>query len=225
MTPLVQLEVAAAAFVGTHFLLSHPLRKPLVGALGEKAFLGVYSLVALATLVWMVLAARAVPAEAPQWQAGTAAWVIASLLMWLGSILFVGSHRGNPALPHPDGPPQIPAEPRGVFKVTRHPMMWAFALWAVVHAIVNATPSGLVLAEAIFALAIVGSLLQDMKKRARLGSAWKQWERKSPFVPFGKGFAWPGNVAVIGGTLLYLAATYAHGALGYRPAGFWALLG
>ena len=31
-------------------------------------------------------------------------------------------------------------EPRGVFAITRHPMMWGFALWALVHAIVNPTP-------------------------------------------------------------------------------------
>ena len=31
---------AALAFVGTHFILSHPLRRPLVRAVGEKGFLG-----------------------------------------------------------------------------------------------------------------------------------------------------------------------------------------
>ena len=32
---------AAVAFVGSHFLLSHPLRRPIVGAIGEKGFQGV----------------------------------------------------------------------------------------------------------------------------------------------------------------------------------------
>ena len=43
--------VAAITFVGTHFLMSHPLRAPLVRAVGEKGFLGLYSLVAFATLI------------------------------------------------------------------------------------------------------------------------------------------------------------------------------
>ena len=36
------------AFVGTHFLMSHPLRSPMVSALGERGFAGVYSLVVAA---------------------------------------------------------------------------------------------------------------------------------------------------------------------------------
>ncbi len=39
---------------------------------------------------------------------------------------------------------------------------------------------------------------------------------------FGRGLALPDAFAAVGGTALWLAATYAHGALGYRPAGLWA---
>ena len=49
MDPLVSLAAASAAFVGSHFAMSHPLRAPLVATVGEKPFLGLYSLVALAT--------------------------------------------------------------------------------------------------------------------------------------------------------------------------------
>jgi hypothetical protein len=38
------VAAAAAAFVGTHFLLSHSLRKPIVDTVGSAAFLGIYSL-------------------------------------------------------------------------------------------------------------------------------------------------------------------------------------
>ena len=34
-----QVLISAAAFVGTHFLLSHPLRAPLVARIGERGFL------------------------------------------------------------------------------------------------------------------------------------------------------------------------------------------
>ena len=53
---LLSLLAASIALVGTHFLLSHPLRAPIVGAIGTGAFLGLYSLVALATLGWMAAA-------------------------------------------------------------------------------------------------------------------------------------------------------------------------
>ena len=50
MSSVGMLVAASLAFVGTHFLLSHPFRAPLVSKLGEKGFAGFYSLVALLTL-------------------------------------------------------------------------------------------------------------------------------------------------------------------------------
>ncbi|MEM8727087.1 MAG: NnrU family protein, partial [Pseudomonadota bacterium] len=53
---LIELIVANAAFVGTHFAMSHPLRAPLVKLLGDVGFQIAYSLVSLATLVWVYFA-------------------------------------------------------------------------------------------------------------------------------------------------------------------------
>ena len=75
-----ELIAACIAFVGTHFLLSHPLRKPLVDRVGEGLFLGLYSLVALVTLGWMVWAYRGVAPQLPLWPVGDGLWAIASLL-------------------------------------------------------------------------------------------------------------------------------------------------
>jgi uncharacterized membrane protein len=46
---VTQLALATLAFVGSHLLLSHPLRPVLAARLGKRGFLGLYSLVALAT--------------------------------------------------------------------------------------------------------------------------------------------------------------------------------
>ena len=76
MTPLVSLAAASIALIGTHFALSHPLRAPLVARLGAAGFQGVYSLVALASFVWMVLAFRAIgPGGTSLWDgSGDVAW-------------------------------------------------------------------------------------------------------------------------------------------------------
>ena len=55
-----------------------------------------------------------------------------------------------------------------------------------------------------------------------IGDPWREWEASTSFVPFGRGLASPGLFALVGGTLVWLAATWAHDALGYRPAGVWA---
>ena len=80
---------AAIAFVGTHFLLSHPLRAPLVRAAGERGFLGLYSLVAAVTLGWLALAYRAAPPATPLWPVGDLLWAIGTVVMLGGAILFL----------------------------------------------------------------------------------------------------------------------------------------
>ena len=224
MSGLTMLIVASVAFVGTHFLMSHPLRAAMVGALGEKGFAGAYTIVSLLTFGWMIWAYPAASAEAPQplWDAGRWGFVVATLLMWLGSVLFVGSLRRNPALPRPGKVIERIDDPIGVYAITRHPMMWGFALWAVVHAIVNPTAASLVLSATIAFLALVGAALQDEKKARLMGDLWRDWRSKTSFVPYGRGLKSADGFALISGTILWLVATWAHGALGYRPAGVWA---
>ncbi|MEO5973117.1 MAG: NnrU family protein [Sphingomicrobium sp.] len=226
MSGLGALVAASAAFVGTHFLLSHPLRAGLAARLGERGFAILYSLIAIATFAAMVhFYSPANAGAAPLWVAGDAAWAAATVLMWLGAILFMGSLRRNPAFPRPGVRLATIDPPRGVFAITRHPMNWGFASWAAVHIIVNPTPAGLVLSAAILILALGGSVGQDAKKERALGEMWREWQAQTAFFPCGRGFALPDGFAAIAGTLLFLIATWAHGALGAMPAGLWRWVG
>lgn len=217
---------AALAFVGTHFLLSHPLRAPLVKAIGPGGFMGVYALVAFATLGWLSHAYQASPAAAPLWAVGEGIWGPVTLVMLVASILLMGSLLGNPALP---GPPQTaaPATARGAFSVTRHPMMWAFALWGLCHIAVYPIPANIIVAVAIVVLALVGAALQDRKKEALQPELWRDWERKTSYWPFAAivagraqfgGFR-PHDIA--GGVVIWLAATWAHIPIAGVAAGLW----
>ena len=227
MTGIGMLALASATFVGTHFLMSHPLRPGLVSALGEKGFAGLYSLIALLTFGWMIWAYPAASAEAPQplWDAGRWGFVIATILMWLGSVLFMGSLRRNPAFPRPGKTIERIDEPHGVYSITRHPMMWGFALWSATHAIVNPTPASLILCAAIAFLALVGAALQDTKKQRLLGDVWREWRSKTSFIPYGRGLKSADGFALLTGTIVWLAASWAHGWLGHRPAGVFAFFG
>ncbi len=176
MSPLGWLLLAAAVFVSSHLALSHPLRQPLVDRLGEKRFPAVYVPVALVTFGLMVAAAVWTPQEQPLWAAGDGLW----MLMWFGSILFIGSFQRNPAFPSRSGEPiRKIGEARGVFAITRHPMNWGFAIWGIVHMAVVATPSAIVVGGAFLFLAIVGSIGQDAKKSQLIGSPWDDWVRRT----------------------------------------------
>ena len=216
--PFLSLVAASIALVGTHFAMSHPLRAPMVRLLGKTGFMVVYSLVSLAALAWIYLAFIAVPANAPLWGGyGDAVWIVASLVTLLAMVLFAGSLIGNPALPAPGAEAAARAAPAGVFRVTRHPMMWGFALWALAHLIAAPTPRTIVVALAVGALALVGSHLQDRKKEALMGDAWAQWEAKTSYWPKLTRIFSAGLVPWIGGIAIWLLATWWHA----LDAGVW----
>lgn len=228
MDPALNSLVAGSiAFVGTHFALSHPLRRGLVGILGEKGFLGVYSLVSFATLGWMGSAYRAVGRNGDTLWNGQAVpvWIIASLLTLVALVLLTGSFRGNPALPQTGAAAVAQARAVGVFAVTRHPMMWGIALWAAAHMLVNPTPRMLVLAGAFAVLALLGAHLQDRKKAQLLGGAWQGWEAQTAFWPRLHKLPGAGLVPWGVGVIAWLAITWAHVWLAYVPAGIWRWVG
>lgn len=224
---MIWVLAAATAFVGTHFLLSHPLRAAVVTRIGERGFLGLYSLVAFATLGWLTLAYRAAPPEVPMWHVGNMLWAIGTAVMLVASVLLVGSLIGNPALPDPGGAEKPVPMPRGVFTITRHPMMWGFALWGLVHILVMPTPSNIILAGAIIVLALVGAHLQDRKKRLLQPDFWPAWEARTSYWPF----AGPARIGgfrghdIAGGLAVWLIASWAHLPLAGWDAGIWRWIG
>ena len=222
MEPLPSLIAASLTFVGTHFALSHPLRGGLVRSLGAVGFQIVYSLVALASFAWIVLAFQTVPPAAPLWNGGgDVAWALATLVMLLASVLLVGSFMGNPAFPEPHAAQKAEKGVHGAFHVTRHPMMWSFALWALSHALVSPTPRVLVLSGAVAFLALIGAHLQDRKKAEAMGAAWTGWQGQTSYWPRLSALAKAGAAPWLGGLGLWLAATWAHIPTVGMAAGIW----
>ena len=221
------LLAANVAFVGSHFALSHPFRAPLVRMAGERGFLGLYSLVSLASFAWVVIAFRAVgPGGVQAWDgSGTAPWIAASVLTVLASTLLVGSLRGNPALPDTAAEAVAAATPTGVFAVTRHPMMWGFALWALAHLIAAPNARTGITAGAMGVLALLGAHLQDRKKEALLHGVWQDWEARTSYWPQLGRVGRIGAGAWLGGLAFWLAATWLHKVWAGIPAGAFRWLG
>ncbi|TCD06598.1 MFS transporter [Erythrobacteraceae bacterium CFH 75059] len=221
MSPLLTLALASATLVATHLTLSHPLRPPLVRLLGERGFLLVYSAIALAAVWWMARAFRAAPAGDLGQASGVAGWVAASILTVPALALFLGSLRANPALPRGAAADLAGRRAQGVFRVTRHPMMWGFALWAAAHIALLWSWRTMIVAAAVMVLALVGAAGQDRKKRRLLGDGWRAWEERTTFAPRLRALPAIGWPLWIGATVLWLAVTWAHRPLGGVPAGLW----
>ena len=218
---LVSLLAASIAFVGTHFALSHPLRAPIVGTLGEGGFMLTYNVVAIACLVWMYFAFKAAP-PADLGGSGNLGWAVATILTLPALALFLGAMTPrNPAMPTPGAEAAARAGPAGAFLVTRHPMMWGFALWALSHIVLWWSTRTLIVGGAILILSLLGARLQDAKKRGQMGDAWLTWEEQTSFVPrLSKlgALGWKGWLAA---ALAWGVLMWVHMPLGGIPAGLF----
>lgn len=220
----IALVAASMLFVGSHFLISHPLRASLVGRFGANGFMAVYSVVSLITFVWMIIAFGRVPKADGFWPVGDVVWIVASVLTLVAAVLFAGSFIRNPSLP--GVPSALAAQtPSGVFKATRHPMMWGFALWGVGHILVAPRIDNFIFAGSLIFLALAGSKAQEIKKRSLMGGQWAQWLRRTHFVVRPAALLRAGIGPWVAGILIWTIATWAHPYWGVGGAGLFRWFG
>lgn len=218
---------AAIVFVGTHIILTHQLRKPLISLLGQAGFIAAYSLVAVVTLGWTVYAFAEAPRSPYAWPAyADWAWIAAMLITFFALLLLIGSFAGNPAATSPKAAELAASkEPTGAFAVTRHPMMWGISLWAFSHILLAPEPRTLFLMGAFIVLGLGGSAMQDRKKQGQLGDAWTGWQARTSFFPKLSGLARISPVMWLGALALWLGISWLHLPLGGVAAGVWRWLG
>jgi uncharacterized membrane protein len=214
------LVAASLSFVGSHFLMSHPLRAPLVGRFGANGFMAVYSAISLITFVWMIIAFGHAPKTDALWPVGDVVWIAASALTLVAAVLFAGSFIRNPSLP--GVPDALAAQtPSGVFKATRHPMMWGFALWGVGHLLVAPRIDNFIFSGSIVFLALAGSKAQEIKKRSLMGGQWAKWLRRTHFFVRPAALLRAGIGPWVSGILIWTIATWAHPFWGVGGAGLF----
>jgi uncharacterized membrane protein len=173
-------------FAGTHMVLSSlPVRGKLIARLGEKAFLGLYSLAAFATfvpLVWVYLGNR--HGGGVVWNLAAAPGVrpLAIALAVIGIAVIVGGVlHPSPALV---GIKQSWGA-RGLTRITRHPLFMGIALWALSHLLLNGFLTDIVFFGGLLAFSLVGAAHQDARKRATEDERLGQFFAESSFWPFG----------------------------------------
>src|SRR5690606_21278882 len=166
------------------------------------------------------LAFRAAP-PADLGGSGQTGWIVATVLTLPALVLFLGSLRKNPALPDPRAEAMASREPDGVFAVTRHPMMWGFALWAISHIALWWSVRTLIVAGAVLFLALVGAHMQDRKKRSVMGEAWSAWEIRTTYWPRWTALPRAGLLLWLAALVLWLVITWSHIHAAGVPAGVW----
>ena len=216
---MVSLVIAGIAFCGSHVALSSTaLRGALRDQLGERGFLALYSLVAVATFAWFVVAYGKVPTIA-LWAPRRWAALVPVVAMPLATILLVaGYSTRNPTAVGMERSAAADDPAPGILRVTRHPIMWAVGLWALSHLIANGDLASVLFFGAMAVLALGGTVLIDRKKRLALGSNWPRLAEVTSNLPFAALLAgrtrlrWReiGVLRIVAGLLLYVVLFRAH---------------
>lgn len=215
------LFLAAAVFVGGHFFLSSvPVRRVLIGRIGDTGFRGLYSLVAIGSFVWMLYAYGAAPVVTV-WSVPQGLHWLAVLLMPVSVFLVVaGLSTQSPTAVGGDKvlTEEVHDLSPGVLRITRHPFLWGTTVWAFCHLVVMGDAASIVLTGAILVLSIGGMMHIDRRREATMAGAWGPVAMTTSLVPFGAllagrtQFDWPGiglwRVALA--LVLYATLLYFH---------------
>lgn len=183
---MLQLTLAVLVFLATHIVLSStPLRGRIVGRIGEKAFLGLYSLIALLAIVWMSIAYAQAPQYQHLWLPGPGLRHLPLLLMPLVFILLAaGLTAKNPTAVQGEDALDRQDAVQGILRITRHPVQWAIVLWAALHILANGDLASLVFFGGFLLLAAAGPLLIDRKLAAAQGARWERFAATTSNLPF-----------------------------------------
>ncbi|HET6469750.1 MAG TPA: NnrU family protein [Geminicoccaceae bacterium] len=182
---MTNLLVASLFLIGTHFgISSTQIRDQLVAAIGERAYLGLYSLVAIVALIWLVMAWRAAP-WIQLWPSTPALRHVPILVMPPALLLVVCAlSQPNPTAvgQAPDADAARPAY--GIVRVTRHPFMWGVGLWALAHMAANGDRASLLFFGTFAVLALAGTTLIDAKRSRRNEPGWGVFLQSTSNLPF-----------------------------------------
>jgi uncharacterized membrane protein len=179
------LAIASALFVASHIgLSSTSLRGLLVSAIGEKPFKGLFSVISLGALVWMVMAYDA-PSSPLLWEPPEILAYLPLVAMPLALILLAaGVSTSNPTSLGQEKVLTRKTPARGIVRVTRHPIQWAILLWSGSHILANGDQGSLLFFGGFFLLALTGPFLIDRKRKATLGADWEAFAAATSNVPF-----------------------------------------
>jgi uncharacterized membrane protein len=72
---------------------------------------------------------------------------------------------------------------RGMLLVTRHPMLWSFAIWAAVHILGNGDLASMLFFGAFLVTALAGMPSIDAKIAARNPAAWQALAAATSLIP------------------------------------------
>jgi uncharacterized membrane protein len=214
------LTLAALSFVALHLLVSGTrLRDVLVARMGERPYLGVFSLASAGVLAWLIVAylrarqPQLTPFDDFRWMAWIAVFVAFALIV-------LGLMTQGPTAVGRERALEQPEAARGIHRITRHPFLWGMALWALVHIAFNPELPHLLFFGTFLLVAVAGTAAIDAKRARRFGDKWQRYAAITSNVPFAaimqRRNRWPGaeigwvGIAIAAGVFAFFLILHAR---------------
>jgi len=183
------LIAASLVFLAIHFLISGTrLRDAIIGVIGDRPYLGLFSLASLGAIVWLAwsynLAQAGNDPELYDWGPGVrhAGIPIIAIAFLLG---VQGLFMRNPTRVQVGAAAAVePGLVQGVLRITRHPFLWGVVIWSGFHLAANGDEASVIFFGTFFVLALLGTALIDAKRRRKMGAAWEAFAAKTSNIPF-----------------------------------------
>ena len=204
---MIELIAAIVVFILTHIIPAYgKLRQGLIDRLGKRLYIVLYSILSWSVIIWLGFAFIGAPYIELWGQPPWTRW--APLLgMPIVCIFFIGGFLASNPLSLAIGKSAFNSEQPGIIGLYRHPVMLAFALWALLHLIPNGDVASLLMFGLLMALSFYGPYALDKRKKQTLGET--EWQRLAASKGKLSGInGWvPG---LFGGAAFYLLLLWGH---------------
>lgn len=171
----IGFAIALCVFFLAHGIPVRPkVKARIVARIGARGFTIGYSLLSVAILTWLIIAAGRAPfvelwPYAP-WQKHAALTLVLIGLI----ILCLAIGRPNPLSFGGANNAAFDPETPGIVGWFRHPLLAAIGLWAGAHTLVNGDLAHVILFGLFTGFALIGRKIIDRRKKRQLGEDWSR---------------------------------------------------
>jgi uncharacterized membrane protein len=152
--------------------------------MGEGAYLGLYSVVAFATFVPLVMAyLRGIHGGAMLWnlRAIPAVHYVALVVSWIAFTMALA------ALVQPSPAsmgPRATTRARGLTRITRHPLFMNIGIWGLAHCVLNGFVNDVLFFGGVFLVGLLGCMHQDARKQVTEKGVLDEFYAETSLLPF-----------------------------------------
>ena len=181
----VPLALASFTWFAIHaFIAGSELRWWLVKRIGQRGFAAFFSLLSLVTLLYLVDAYRKAGFY-PLWFSPRIIHLLPLLVMPFALTLLVGAFSvPNPTAVGAEKVLQRTDAARGVLRITRHPFLWAVALFSSAHLLVTGHVAAILFFGSLLITALRGTGSIDEKRRRTNKAEFTRYAEVTSNVPF-----------------------------------------